>query len=126
MEITYKIDKEKKLIIETWPEELTLENYKEVKLKEFSDPDFNKDFNILTDLRKVKMQFNEEIIKGIVDFMKIYSEKMQNRKSAIIADSPQLVAPSLFFGQKARNLSVKVSIFSTSEAAIKWIKERWH
>ena len=54
------------------------------------------------------------------------SDKMKNRKSAIIADSPQLVASSLFFGQKTRNLSVKVSVFSSMNAALKWIKENWH
>ncbi len=126
MEITYKIDKERKLIIETWPENLTLDNYKEVKMKEFSDPEFNKKFNVITDLRKVRMEFDEEIIRAIVDFMKKNSDKMQNRKSAVVADSPQLVASSFFFGQRTRSLSVKVSIFSTLEAAEKWILEKWH
>ncbi len=126
MEITYKIDKEKKLIIETWPEELTLDDYINAKLSEFSDPDFNPDFDVITDLRKVNPKFNETLIEGIINFMEGNTDKMKNRKSAIVADSPQLVASSLFFGQKTRNLSVKVSVFSSMNAALKWIKESWH
>jgi len=125
MKINYKIDKERELIIETWPEKVTIEDYEKVKLSEFSDTDFNSDYNVITDLRKVKMEFDEKIIVGIVNFMKLNSDKMKNRKSAIIADSPQLVASSLFFGQKNRNLSVKVSVFSSLNAAYKWIKENW-
>ena len=126
MEITYKIDKEKKLIIETWPEKPTLEDYTNAKLSEFSDPDFNPDFNVITDLRKVNVEFNETLIESIISFMKENPDNMRNRKSAIIADSPQLVASSLFFGQKTRNLSVKVSVFSSMHTALKWIKENWH
>ncbi len=125
MKINYKIDKERELIIETWPEIITVEDYEHVKLSEFSDADFNSSYDVITDLRKVAMEFDEEIIEGIVNFMKINSNKMKNRKSAIIADSPQVVASSLFFGQKNRNLSVKVSVFSSMNAAYKWIKENW-
>ncbi len=125
MKINYKIDKERELIIETWPEKVTVKDYEKVKLSEFSDADFNLAYDVITDLRKVKMEFDEEIIAGIVNFMKLNSGKMKNRKSAVIADSPQLVASSLFFGQKNRNLSVKVSVFSSMNAAYKWIKENW-
>jgi len=71
------------------------------------------------------MEFDEELIKGIVSFMKLNSDKMKNRKSAIVALSPQLVAGSLFFGQKKHNLSVEVSVFSSLNAAYKWIKENY-
>ena len=125
MKINYKIDKERELIIEIWPEKVTVKDYEKVKLSEFSDADFNFDYDVITDLRKVKMEFDEEIIAGIVNFMKLNSDKMKNRKSAIIADSPQLVASSLFFGQKNRNLSLRVSVFSSMNAAYKWIKGNW-
>ncbi|MCD6556731.1 MAG: hypothetical protein J7K64_05995 [Bacteroidales bacterium] len=123
MKINYKIDKERELIIETWPEKVTVEDFEKVKLSEFSDTDFNSAYNVITDLRKVKMVFDEELIKGIVSFMKLNSDKIKNRKSAIIALSPQLVAGSLFFGQKKQKLSVTVSVFSSINAAYKWIKE---
>ena len=125
MKINYKIDKERELIIETWPEKVTIEDYEKVKLSEFSDTDFNSAYNVITDLRKVKMEFDEDLIKGIVSFMKLNSDKIKNRKSAIIALSPQLVAGSLFFGQKKHNLSVEVSVFSSLNAAYKWIKENY-
>lgn len=125
MKITYKIDKEQKLIIETWPEKLTIEDYYDVKKREFEDSDFRKEFNVITDLRKVNEGFNEEIIIGIIDFMKKNSDKMKNKKSAVIADSPQLVASALFFGHKYKNTTIKVSVFSSMNAAIKWINENW-
>lgn len=125
MKITYKIDTKQKLIIETWPVNIIIEDYYDVKKREFEDPDFSKEFNVITDLRKVNQDFDEEIINGIIDFLKKNSDKMKNRKSAVIADSPQLVASSLFFGQKSKNTTVKVSVFSSMNAAIKWINENW-
>ena len=125
MKINYKIDKERELIIETWPEKVIVEDFEKVKLSEFSDTDFNSAYNVITDLRKVKMEFDEDLIKGIVSFMKLNSDKIKNRKSAIISLSPQLVAGSLFFGQKKHNLSVEVSVFSSLNAAYKWIKENY-
>ncbi len=125
MKITYKIDKKRKIVTETWPEKVTIEDYKDVKLREFSDPDFSTEYDVITDIRNVNMEFNENLIEQIVVFMKKNSDKMKNRKSAIVADSPQNVAKSLFFGQKARNLNVKISVFSSPDAALKWIKENW-
>ncbi len=125
MEISYKIDTKNKVIIETWPKKVSLEDYKKVKLSEFSDIDFNPEYDVITDLREVNNVFNENLIEEIIDFMKMNSGKMKNRKSAVVADSPQLVASSLFFGQKARKLPVKISVFSSMSATVKWIKEKW-
>lgn len=125
MKITYVIYKEQKLIIETWPEKLTIEDYYDVKKREFEDPDFETEFDIITDMRKTKFDFNEEEIAIVSDFIRKNNHKMRNRKSAIIADSPQVVASALFFGQKLRDTDLKVSVFSTMKAALKWIKENW-
>ncbi len=125
MEISYVIDKEKKIIIETWPEKLIIEDYYNVKEREFNDPDFDKEYDVITDLRKVSEDFDETLIGAIIEFMKNNSDKMKNRKSAVVADSPQIVASALFFNYNTKDLNVEVSVFSTFEAALKWIKENW-
>ncbi|NOZ34592.1 MAG: hypothetical protein GXO80_04750 [Chlorobi bacterium] len=125
MEILFKINIKDKIIYETWPESVSFEDYSKMKNKQFSHPDFDAEFNVITDLRKVDMKFDESFILNIISFIKENSDFMMHRKSALVADSPQLVASSLFFGQRMRDLPVKVSIFSTLEAAIKWVKEKW-
>jgi len=45
MKINYEIDKERELIIETWPEQIIVEDFEKVKLSEFSDTDFNSAYN---------------------------------------------------------------------------------
>ncbi len=125
MEIIFKIEIKDRIIYETWPEMLSFDDYCKMKNKQFSHQDFDPEFNVITDLRKVDMKFDESFILNIISFIKENPDFMKHKKSALVADSPQLVASSLFFGQKMRDLTVKVSIFSTLEAAIKWIKEKW-
>ena len=122
MKIKYQIDTQKKIISETWPGEVSIEDYIEVKQNQFKDPDFNPDFHVITDLRNNKQRFNEDIIMGIKDIMKSQSKYIRNRKSAIIANKPQAVASSIFLQLKSHDVPVEIKVFSTIESTYAWLE----
>ncbi len=125
MGITYSIDEKNKIITETWSDNITLEEYKNSKLREFSDPKYKPDFDIITDLSKLTTGIDDKVKEGIIDFLKTNTDKIKAKKNAVVANNPQKVASTLFFDNKYINRQISISIFSTVDAAKKWIKEIW-
>ena len=123
MPIKYTINTKRKIIIETWSEFVTIEEFIELKKQEFSDSEFNPNFNVLTDLRITKLGFDEKLISEIIKYMLSNPAKIKNRKSAIVADNPQLVAGSFLYEKKGVDLPVNIKTFTTIEAALNWFKD---
>ena len=121
MKINYKIDNKQKAIIETWPEEILIEDYIDVKQRQFKDSDFNPDFDVITDLRGLTQKYKDVTIQEIIDFIAKNSNNMRDRKSAVIADNPHSVASAYVFKDKSKNLPVKIRVFSTIDAALEWL-----
>ena len=123
MKIKYRIDPIKRIITETWPKEVTIEDYKQVKQSEFNDPKFDPGFNVITDLRLLNLDLNIKIINGIINFINNNPSKFKSRKSAILTDKPNQVVNSFEFSSRAEKLPIKVKIFSTLEAVHYWLSE---
>ena len=121
MPIKYAIDKKNKLICETWSEFVTIEEFIQLKKQEFSDLEFSPGYNVLTDLRVTKLSFDENLITAIVKYMQVNPDKIKNRKSAIVADNPQLVAGVFIFSDESENLPINIKLFTTIEAAKTWL-----
>ena len=123
MKIQYQIDTIKRVITETWPEIVTIEDYKQVKQSEFNDPDFDADFNVITDMRLLNLELNVIIIDKIINFIDNNSNTMKDRKSAILTNKPNQVVNSFIFRSRAKNLPLNIKVFSTMEGALNWISE---
>ncbi len=123
MKIQYQIDTIKRVITETWPEIVSIEDYKQVKQSEFNDPDFDPDFNVITDMRLLKLELNVIVIDKIINFIDNNSNTMKDRKSAILTNKPNQVVNSFIFRSRAKNLPLNIKVFSTQEGALNWISE---
>ena len=123
MKIQYQIDTIKRVITETWPEIVSFEDYKQVKQSEFNDPDFDADFNVITDMRLLNLELNVIIIDKIINFIDNNSNTMKDRKSAILTNKPNQVVNSFVFRSGAKNLPLNIKVFSTMEGALNWISE---
>ncbi len=126
MEVLFKIDKTQRLIIETWPEVFSFEEYVRLKEQEFQDKDFDSKYNIITDLRNVEEISDSLFVLKMSAFIKQNAHMMQSAKTAVIADAPQTVASFLYMGKKNKNFKGKLSIFSSMDAALKWVHEKCH
>jgi hypothetical protein len=124
MKFNYRINTKEGVIIETWPDEFEFKDYKEFKERELIDPDYNSNYNIVSDLRRLKMGFNDKMIELIVDFISQFPGYFIERKSAIITNSPEQVVNSISYIKKIQATPVNVNIFSTPEAALRWVKEK--
>ncbi len=123
MGIKYVIDKKNKLITEKWLPKIDLKQFEEAKHKEFNDKDFQPDFNIIADLQPLNPNFDEEIITNILDFIRNNKTKFKNTKIALVVEKPKLVAASLIFKERGKNLSVRINVFSDISSAKEWINE---
>jgi len=118
---SYYIDVDKKLIIETYKGLMTLENYKELKIREFADPDFDPTYHVIGDLRLTTINYTEEDLLKLIEFLIEKREYIGRRKSALVATKPIQVAASVIFDQSAGHLPLNVKIFNTIESAFQWV-----
>lgn len=123
MKIQYFIDPGKRLITETYPEKISIEDYQQLKQSEFNHPDFDPNYNIIHDLRSLKMGLNEIVIDKIINFIKENPKNMTDRKSALLTNSPDQAVNTMVFSTKADKLPINFKIFSTPEAAFEWFSE---
>ena len=79
--------------------------------------------SLITDLRLLNLELNVTVIDKIIKFIDDNSNKMKDRKSAILTNKPNQVVNSFVFRSKAKNLPLNINVFSTIEAAHKWISE---
>ena len=121
MKIDYTINKEKGIITEIWREKVSFEDYKDLKSREFSDPDFNNSYDIISDLRNASLSYSEKDMNKIIQLFKENQEEIGNRKSALVTSNPIQVASTILFKEKIKYMPINVRIFSTREAAEQWI-----
>ena len=59
----------------------------------------------------------------IIDYMKAIEPIVKGKKQALIVDDPYSVAGSMLFENKVyREVGFIVKVFSTEEAALKWLQ----
>ena len=120
MQYEYKIDDEDKIIHQTFKGEFSMDNLKSAFMKVTNDPNFNPNYNILTDLRECIFNF---LPKELESFIPIFKEKLAGSKgkSALLLDTPYETAISSLHQDEVKNTR-SIRLFSTFEAAIIWLK----
>ncbi len=117
----YTIYPEKKLVIESYSENFSLEVLKELKNKEYNDDKFNKDYDIIVDFTKVNMTIENLHIK-IMSFLQENKDKEGKGKRAFVTKNPEQVTGIMLFSNIVKqHLPINVEIFSTYEAAFEWL-----
>ncbi|MBN2165759.1 MAG: hypothetical protein JW717_05730 [Marinilabiliaceae bacterium] len=119
--IQYLILPKYQLIIETYQGSVTLANYVEMKTKQFADANFNKDFDIIADLRNANFSFDEPMT-DLLDFFSTNKNNIGNRRSALIAQTPKETSKAIIFSNLIQKFAtVNANVFSTLEAAYSWL-----
>jgi hypothetical protein len=95
-----------------WQELLELKEFTELK------------YNLLTDYRNAEPNIPTKTIKHICKFLLRLELILKGKKQAIIVNEPLGTAMSMIFGNEAnKKLGFIVEVFSTNEAAIKWLSK---
>lgn len=91
-----------------------------LKLKEFTELKYN----LLTDYRNAKPNISTKSINTISEFLLTLKLILKEKKQAIIVTGPLETAMSMIFSSNAnKKIGFIVEVFSTSEAATKWLSK---
>ena len=117
----FRILPEHKLIIESWTGEFSLKEIIDLKCIEAMDPNWKDYYDVLADDRYINI-LNEPIDKDNNIYLPLGQKFIKKRKTAILTRLPdQVVAPTLLNMQKPSEALVEIEIFSTVEAALRWL-----
>jgi len=118
---SYRILSNNALIIEYHEGLLTLEGMIKFRKEQLLDEKFSPDFNILMDMRKVKITGNPVEVNDYISFYRQNKDITGNRNIAVLTDTPNQVFYITLFEQYSNVLTQKIKIFSTIEASLKWL-----
>lgn len=122
--LLYKILKPHNLIIEYFEGKINLDNFKAYYYDLFQESDYSHEHVVLGDIRKADFQFEMDGISKFIDFLSESEKKFKlqyAKRVAILTDTPKQVALSMILCQLSIGLTSNFEIFSTVEAAIKWL-----
>ncbi|MGV8946196.1 MAG: hypothetical protein ACOH1N_07185 [Lutibacter sp.] len=101
--------------------ETTLDDKIAHRKKVIQDKDFNPNYNFITDFRDTHIDFSLEDVSAYIEFAKNTPKMHGDRRSAILTNTPnQTVFTSLYI-LEIKDIPSHVEIFSTIDAAIKWV-----
>ncbi len=82
----------------------------------------NLNYNLLSDYRNSTFNLNVEDVDLICDFLLTLKHILKDKKQSLILDDPISTAMSLIFeGEVNEKIGFKVKVFSTENAALKWL-----
>ena len=116
MKSTFKIIPNKNLIIETLSEDVTPKKYLKLKHEEFLHESFNRNYNLITDLRNVNTDGKQNLILSLFYIFIENKGRANRKKSAIIYNDTNLLnkIPSKF------RSNTEIKIFPNIDEAQKW------
>jgi len=118
---SYKILTEYNLVIQNHKGVLSLKSYIEFAKKIVSDSLYSQNYNHIIIIKDAKIKASFEDINIYSEYSEKKFKKPKNRNIAIITKTPnQVVIPTLF-KMLGKKMSQNVEIFSTKDAALKWL-----
>jgi hypothetical protein len=117
----YKIITELKVIVEYFEGDIFLNDMIDFETREMNDKDYNPKFNMITDLRNVELIASENDVLQFVSFMKKTTQLLDQRKVAIITNTPKQAALTTLYVLYFADSPIVNKVFSTLKGAIEWI-----
>lgn len=110
------------LIVEYFRGYVTWEDLIELKKKEITSLDFDKDFNVISDIRNVKFHMSiEQGNEKYIEFLLKDVRARGTRKSAIITINPIQLVNSEMLRMGSENIKINLKTVSTLSAALEWV-----
>jgi len=119
MKNSFIIFPEKNLIVETLSQDINPKNYSELKFEEFRHKQFNRNYNLITDLRNFQLNGNAKFIQNVIDVLMENKGKMNRKKSAIICNNIAELNKIL----KKYSSNSEIKVFTSQKEAENWTKQ---
>ena len=122
MPITFQINPDSDRIFAKVSGDVGLAELEEALNAMSEAPNFNPDYDLLTDARELQFSGKQEEIRAFGGlFGKVLGS--QKGKSALLLDQPYETAIGMIHKKNVENLR-RIEIFSTMEAALKWLESK--
>ncbi len=119
MTSSYNILKGKGLIIETLSNDISPNEYSNLKVKEFQDKKFSRTYNLITDLSSFD---NTNKIEELFIVFKENKGKFIRNKSALIIPNSNLLKTVNAIIKKDKKIYKEIKTFSSIKDAKKWMQ----
>ena len=119
--LAYKILDDKSLIIESYIGGFNVDELIEFKKKVGNDKNYNPNFNVIHDIRKLEFLLDLEEISKYISLISENKKLLGNRKSVFITETPKQVVTTSVFDLMKKKLPIKVKVCSTFETAFNFI-----
>ena len=117
----YKILPNHNLIIEYYSGDIDFVSFMNFKKKLIAEPLFTPTLNILIHFKNATFKMTDEEINKYIHFSETDIKVVGKRKIALITKTPNQVVVTTLFKMIQRIKSKSVEIFSTKEAALRWL-----
>lgn len=121
MESRYIVDQTKNHITEYHEGDISIIDVIELLKAKYTDNNIRPGIRATVDVRKANILFKPNQINTIVNLFKQKFEKVDQGKWAIIANTPNQVAPSTFLENLSYKLPFDIKVFTTVPAAKAWL-----
>lgn len=119
--ISYKILKEKNLIIEYYSGQILVEDFLKLHKNKAENKDFHPNLNLLIDFRDAEIHLEKDDVLRMVQFHKSNPRLFGERNAAHITKTPNQVVAGINFDRYNDELPIKIRIFSSLEASLSWV-----
>ena len=121
LENKFKILSEHHLIIEFHNGNMNLESFINFKKELFTHTDFKSGMNYFINLKNVDFEASLDDIQKFANFNNSRPTLSENRKIALVTDTPSQVASTTIYKTMLSSHNQDVEIFSTNEKALVWL-----
>lgn len=123
MRSSYLILKDKKLVIDIYNGILTIDGFKKHKLKQAAEPDFDPEYNLLSDFTKIEVHFSLEEVKEYTDFLQEQRLKVVGkRKAAVVVSNPNQLLYAKQYDKNVKDISEQELVtFLNFNEALAWL-----
>jgi hypothetical protein len=121
--VFFKILPEEQLIIEYFSGSVSWHDLVEMKRLEVSEPNYNPNFNVITDIREAVLNLEAlDEIESYLDFLKSNQKSVGTRKTAILTDNSEQVIHSELLRVMKNDLPINIKTVSTYQAVFEWVE----
>ncbi|WP_417611569.1 hypothetical protein [Owenweeksia hongkongensis] len=111
----------RRLVIESFADKVGLEDYIAFKNEQLAHPDFNPEFDVLSDLRWTEFVFPPEDLNKLADYFKENVKVDIDRKGCLLTFQPMQTAYSMLFERHMTGSVVTWQVCTTEVEALSWL-----